>query len=369
MKERMTLRSLRDRWQPTDSWDISYHDRSHVPTKDGQPEFVKIAKLDMGKYPGGALRDNEIVPFWLRIYALSAIADNYRSVWRSALEKRVGVDDSEHYAQAVHEELRDVLVRTGLWPLVISQDDWIQLVKHRGGLVLVTDTSAIRKGVVSHIARVLRDASIWVIVPVVSLFELQDAASRATIGPEHKPIYDGRRIAKKLRSRPMSTSSTRELLVMRERLPVEFLEVPIELLSRVRGDKPVGERQVLPDRLLLEEIKRLKRSRGLGDSFFLVSTDWDMVRFARLERLGAVYVRRPVLNASGDRIYSVRFDLRRRDFVVATVHELVWDLAHVFERVRVARTDGKESIDVAYAFGGKSIRDWEDDVLEVQLGA
>lgn len=364
MKEKMTLESLRNRWRPTGKWHILCHDPSNVPAPEGERAFVRIAKLEMGQYPREGLQRNEVVPFWLQIYAQSTIAEDFHSVWQDQGKETFPLAGAQSFARTVHEELRDVLVRTGLRPVVIAEDDWVAMLECKGGLVLVTDTSAIRKGIVSGIARVLRDARIWVIVPVVSLFELQDAASRAKFGPLDKPKHDNVRT---LKVRTMSTSATRELLTLQDRLPVEFLEVSIALLSRARGAKEEGERPVLPDRLLLEEIKRLKRSRGLTDGFFLLSTDWDLVRFARLERIGAIYVDRPELDSSGGRFYSARYDVHRKNFVVCTAHEFIWDLAHVFDCVRADSEEEGQAITIAYSFEGKSTHDWEQDILEVEL--
>ena len=111
----------------------------------------------------------------------------------------------------------------------------------------------------------------------------------------------------------------------------------------------------------------MKRSRGFSDCFFVISTDWDFVRFARLEDINAIYVQQPDLDIGGSEFLSVRYDLNKKDFIVCLLHDLLWELAQLFDHVRLRNEETEQTLEMQYMYEGKTMGDWERDVLKVTL--
>ena len=248
-----------------------------------------------------------------------------------------GKDQAKRAQKFIRDQLADSLVRTGfLRPKFrLMEEQTIEtgfrevmswLSKH-GYLILVTDTSALRRGVVSFLHKTLSDVLIWTVVPVFVMTEVQrrikelnDIWKNSVV--KEKP-HPGK--CEVLDMRPQVSIISRELSHMRQWRPVEMLTTLPEHLGQTDGESKV-------DRLIIESVKNLKRDRGLHRGVYLLTGDKDMASLATLEVQGSLHIGVPPLS---DEMSSVRYDSHNGGLVLTPIHYLLWDLAQVFSTIRL----------------------------------
>ena len=376
-KLRTDLKGFADEFPLVREWDVSYHDETHLPPVSQDEDTIKQGRLAKTIKLGSILIDDagsdaiegSIVPFTFALESQQSLREQLDELWREEEKGRPNEKNLAEYPDMIYGEISEGLIRTRICPPKISRGDWEILSAEKKALIFITDTNIIRRGVISSLADTFESCPIWAIVPVVSMLELQEASERVKWGPSK--VAEAKNFNRYLGWRPMSTSSTRELLMLKSRVPVEFLEVPPELL-RYYGGREYGEAKtpkILQDRLVLEGIKQIIREKSTAEKIYLLSGDFDMVRFAKLENVEAIYADKYQLNKQGQEFYSARYDIYKKGFVACGAHEFLWDLAHVFSFIKMNSTQSKKIITMEYYFRGKSVRDWEDDILEVtELG-
>ena len=72
--------------------------------------------------------------------------------------------------------------------------------------------------------------------------------------------------------------------------------------------------------MILEGIKDLRRQRNLSESVYLMSGDKDMSWLARLEGIQTIYPEMPDIQDLSDGIYSIRYSLEARTYVVCSIY-------------------------------------------------
>ena len=94
-----------------------------------------------------------------------------------------------------------------------------------------------------------------------------------------------------------------------------------------------------------------------------------MSRLARLEGIQTIYPEIPKIQVASDGIYSMRYSLESKTFVVCSIHRFLWDLTHVFSKIRVRKceegTKSTEQAELNYYYPTMLVNDWVDDKLEV----
>ena len=172
------------------------------------------------------------------------------------------------------------------------------------------------------------------------------------------------------------TIAPQEIKWIKERFPTETLELAPELLRTFRGyetgNDPYKEpdRISINDRLILEGIKDLRRQRNLLEGVYLMSGDKDMSWLARLEGIQTIYPEIPDIQEIPDDIYSIRYSLESQTYAVCSIHRFLWDLTHVFSKIRVRKvyrrdTQTSTELELAYYYPTKLVNDWMADRLEV----
>lgn len=358
-------------------WDVSYHDETHLPPVSQDKDTISKGRLAKTIRLGSILIDDadpdavegSIVPFTFALESQQSLREQLDERWREEEKGRPNEKNLAEYPDMIYGQISEGLIRTRICPPKISRRDWEILSAEKKALIFITDTNIIRRGVILSLADTFESSPIWAIVPVVSMLELQEASGRVKWAPSK--VAQAKNFDRYLGGRPMSTSSTRQLLMLKSRAPVEFLEVPPELL-RYYGGREYGEAKtpkILQDRLILEGIKQIIREKSTAEKIYLLSGDFDMVRFAKLENVEAIYADKYQLNKQGQEFYSARYDIYKKGFVACGAHEFLWDLAHVFSFIKINSTRSEKTITLEYYFQGKTVRDWEDDILEVtELG-
>jgi hypothetical protein len=236
-------------------------------------------------------------------------------------------------------------------------------------IILVTDTGAVRYGVSSFISNSLPRVTVWTIVPVFVMIEVQSRADslnsvyRDTLS---KPDPKNFRI---LRQRPQVTCVAREIQNIKLNQPVEFFQAAPELIARVKGFEPkdlrTGNdslRDSINDRLIIEATKKLRQERSLGKELFLATSDKTMASLAQLENLDAIYIKKPQMPRE---LVSVRYNAFStvQSFLVSPVHILLWDLAHAMSSVHVDNQQQGRHYELKYYSDYRV--DLTHDVLEI----
>jgi hypothetical protein len=148
------------------------------------------------------------------------------------------------------------------------------------------------------------------------------------------------------------------------------LELAPELLRTFRGYETGRDpdRVSINDRLILEGIKDLRRQRGFPEGLYLMSGDKDLSRLARLEGIHTIYPALPSLEEFPNGVYSIRYSLDAYTYIFCSIHRFLWDLAHVFSRIRIRYLSGDQverAVELFYYYPTKLVNDWVDDKLEV----
>ena len=371
------LKRFTDEFPLAGVWDVSYHDETHLPPVSQDKDTIRQGRLARAIKLGSILIDDadpdavegSIVPFTFALESQQSLREQLDELWREEEKGKPSEKNLAKYPARIYGEMSESLIRTRICPPKISRRDWEILSKEKKALIFITDTNTIRRGVISSLADTFESIPIWTIVPVVSMLELQEASGRVKWDPSE--VAEAKNFDRYLGWRPMSTSSTRELLMLKSRVPVEFLEVPPELL-RYYGGKEYGEAKtpkILQDRLVLEGIKQIIREKSTAEKIYLLSGDFDMVRFAKLENVEAIYADKYQLDKQGQEFYSARYNIYKKGFVACGAHEFLWDIAHVFSFIKINSTQFEKTVTLEYYFQGKNVRDWEVDILEVtELG-
>lgn len=340
-------------------WEVSYTDETHLP----KGEYVKLGDITIDASEETA-RTYPILPFTFCPVSAQEIECRF-----AALPN--GKDQAKRAQKFIRDQLADSLFRTGfLRPKFRLMEDQtiktgfrevMSLLSKHGYLILVADTSALRRGVVSFLHKTLSDVLIWTVVPVFVMTEVQlhikklnDTWKNSAGGEEPHP---GK--CNVLEVRPQVSAISRELNHIRQWRPVEMLTTLPEHLGQSNGKSKV-------DRLIIESVKNLKRERGIHRGVYLLTGDKDMASLATLEDQGSLHVGVPSLPKE---ISSVRYDFHNGShngrLVLTPVHYLLWDLTQVFSTIRFCNKELSRAYELVYY---SKARDgfFAHDVLEIR---
>ena len=364
-------------------WEISYTDGTHLP----QDEYVKLGEIitdasekTAQNYPilpflflpttdqEVECRFSELIELCLELSKEQEKANQpnaeKKQKERVAALNRQADALKEQAKKLIGDQLADSMVRTGL----LRPEFWLmeeQVIKMRflevmrelskyGYLTLVVDTSALRRATTSFLHKTLSDVSIWTVVPVFVMTEIQRQAH------ELKKIWFSKnktelKNCKVLGMRPQVSIISRELNHIRQWKPLEMLTTLPEHLGQSNGISKI-------DRLIIESMKNLKRERGLHQGVYLLTGDKDMASLATLENQGSLHVGVP---SPPSEISSVRYDSFKEGLILTPIHYFLWDLAQVFSTIRLENKELGRTYKLVYysqASGGF----FANDVMEIQ---
>jgi hypothetical protein len=362
------------------TWVVEYHDRTHLP----EDVYVSLGKVEIEE----CTRSGDAF-FWFRPRSRESLEGSQtpeqhpgtnqepelsiREAWgksqvkgsESAKKKASGA------AKIILDQLSESMVRLGLVRPAF-EIDCPEFITERGFAVVVLDTNALRDGAIRHLREKFQNVQLWAIIPIVSLMEIGERITYMT-----RKFRDGCKVQNSalIRIRPQVTIAPQEAKWIKENFPTETLELAPELLRTFRGyetrkEDPYREpdRVSINDRLILEGIKDLRRQRGLPEGVYLVSGDKDMSRLARLEGIHTIYPARPTVQEFPDSIYSIRYSLEARTYIFCSIHRFLWDLTHVFSKIRTRCLSGPQAgcaLELFYYYPTKLVNDWVDDELEI----
>lgn len=319
-------------------WEVSYTDETHLKEND----YVKLGDLTIDASEQTA-QEHPILPF-----IFQPVTDEQIECRFSELPQ--GKEQAVRARTFIRDQLADSLVRTGLLrpEFCLIEEQTIEMAFHEvmsklsehGYLILVADTSALRRAVISFLHRTLVNVLIWTVVPVFVMTEVQRQAQelkkiwrKIAEGDEPHPGKCG-----VIEKRPQVSTISRELNHIRQWRPVEMLTALPEHLGQSNGESKI-------DRLIIESVKNLKRDRGIHQGVYLITGDKDMASLATLENQGSLYIGVPPLPPE---INSVRYDSHNDRLSLTPIHYLLWDLTQVFSTIRLEKKGGLCTYELVY---------------------
>ena len=339
------------------TWIVEYHDRTHLPGG----KYIRLGSVEIEECtPNGDC--------FFRFYP--AGSENLVESIKNAWENVTGNHCVAEAAKTILNQLGESMVRLGILQPRFEVEKGASMAAGKSAIVIL-DTNALRNGAVRHLHEQFNMTRIWIIIPAVALMEIGERLANITSMASGDPKQNKINI---IRTRPQVTIAPQEVEWIKRWFPTETLELAPELMRAFRGydtkrEDKEPDRFSINDRLILEGIKELRRQRNLSEEVHLMSGDKDMSRLARLEGIQNVYPTIPKIHEVSDGIYSMRYSIKSKAYVVCSIHRFLWDLTHVFSKIRVREcAEGKESteqVELFYYYPTKLVNDWVDDKLEV----
>ena len=344
------------------TWVIEYHDRTHL----SEGTYLRIGKFEIEECtPGGNCL------FRFHPQCDKKLKECFNNAWQ--FDKNRNTENRQkNAAKIILDQLGESMVRLGLLQPRFEIEN-PEFITERKFAIVVLDTNALRNGAVHHLQERFPTAKLWIIIPTVTLMEIGEKAANIKSNDNNKPKPNNIALIK---SRPQVTITSQAVEWIRRIFPTEILELAPELLRAFRGyetskNDPEKEpdRISINDRLILEGIKDLRRQRNLSESVYLMSGDKDMSWLARLEGIQTIYPMMPSIQEAPDGIYSIRYSFESRTYIVCSIHRFLWDLTHVFSKIRVRKctdkTQKSEGLELSYYYPDKFVNDWVNGKLEV----
>ncbi len=345
------------------TWLIEYHDQTHLC----ENTYIRLGRVEIEECtPDGN--------YFFRFYppCSEQLKKCINDVWKVEPDSKSMDEQTEKAVKAILDQLGESMVRLGLLQPHFEMEDR-KFITDRKFAIVILDTNVLRNSAVRHLQEQFPTARIWIIIPTIILMEIGEKLANIA-----SRVRDGfkRSNSALIRNRPQVTVAPQAVKWIREGFPTETLELAPELLRAFRGYEArrddsytEPERISINDRLILEGIKDLRRQRNLSEGVYLMSGDKDMSRLARLEGIQTIYPEIPDIQGVSDGIYSIRYSLESQIHVVCSIHQFLWDLTHVFSKIRVRKcaevTQKSEQLELFYYYPTKLVNDWVDDKLEV----
>lgn len=357
------FKSLSDARFSKGTWIVEYHDQTHLC----EDTYIRLGEIEIEE----CTPDNNCF-FWFHPQSSKQLETCLDSEWRGKFQNGQVDGQAEKASKTILGQLSESVVRLGLLPPRFEIEN-CKFITNRQFAIVVLDTNALRNGAIHHLQEQFPLTQIWAIIPTITLMEIGEKVAnitskfRAGCKPNNSAL---------IRNRPQVTIAPQEVKWIGDHFPTETLELAPELLRNFRGYDTRGndpykepDRISINDRLILEGIKDLRRQRNMLEGVYLMSGDKDMSRLARLEGIQTIYPEIPDIQEIPDGIYSIRYSLESRTYAICSIHRFLWDLTHVFSKIRVrkcTKTRRKnDSLELFYYYRTKLVNDWIDDNLEV----
>ena len=341
-------------------WEVSYTDGTHLP-KD---EYVKLGNITIDASEQTA-QNYPILPFTFEFVKGQKIESRFSDIPK-------GKEQANRAKRFIQDELADSLVRTGLLrpTFCLMEEQTVEMrfleildrLSRVGYLILIADTSALRRAIISFLHKTLSNVLIWTVVPVFVMTEVQrqtrelsDIWGKISRGAQPHP---GK--CEVLSQRPQVSCISRELDHIRQWRPLEMLTTLHEHLGQSNGTSNI-------DRLIIESAKNLKRDRGLHRGVYLITGDKDMASLAALENQASLHIGAPRLDLENPpEISSVRYDSHNGRLVLTPAHYLLWDFTQVFSTIRVENRERSCKYELAYYSQKANQGFFAYDVMEIR---
>ena len=344
------------------TWVVEYHDKTHLC--DGV--YVCLGKFEITE----CTPDGNCL-FRFRPQPSEQLEECFNNAWQCEGNKNTQ-DRRKKATKIILDQLGESMVRLGMLQPDFEIEN-SEFITERKFAIVVLDTNALRNGAVLHLQEQFPTTKLWIVIPTIILMEIGEKAANIKSRVNDNPRPSNSAL---IRNRPQVTIAPQAVEWIKHTFPTEILELAPEFLRTFRGygtskDDPYKEpdRISINDRLILEGIKDLRRQRNLSESVYLMSGDKDMSWLARLEEIQTIYPAMPDIQDVSNGIYSIRYSLEAERYVVCSIHRFLWDLTHIFSKIRVRKCtedpQKSEELELSYYYPSKHVKDWVDDKLEV----
>ncbi|VVB95260.1 Uncharacterised protein [uncultured archaeon] len=336
-------------------WELSYCDDNYIPEGKFVP-FCEIIFDDISDNVDAIEKNYDLIynAFTLNIYNGAKIVDFLRECWVNSgnfdKETKSFIDD-------LFQEISKSLTRVGIFTPDVDKPIIDKLTREQI-LIYVHDTNAIVNGTTNYVLHEFEDLRLWNVIPIFIQLEIQEKAASV------KRLETELKNCKYIKDRAFSTNALRVIDQIKKKYPLEYIGDPSELsiTKKTTEDK----RNVLYDRLIIETIKKLYGSRNINGKVVLVTSDFDMARFAQIENIDVLYSTFKRINTTGYSCYSSRFSLIKKGFHFCSIYDLLWDFTNVFGRIKLENKKDKKTFIFNYYLPIKILLNWQKDLLEIE---
>lgn len=337
-------------------WEIYYNDNNYLPVG----KFIPICKIifdDLLNISDTIENDYDLIinAFTLKIYAKNQIMESLKKIYPSNEKFDV---ETKSFIPDLFQELSKSLTRLGIFIPEIDEPILNNLISEQI-LVFVHDTNAIVNGTTNYILYEFENLKLWNIIPTFIQLEIQEKAA-ASVKKKETELKN----CKYVKDRAFSTNALRVINQIKKKYPLEYIGDPSDLSITKRATE--DKRNVLYDRLIIETIKKVYGSRNINGKVVLITSDFDMARFAKMENLDVFHSIIRQINENGDSCYSARFSLIKNEFHLCSIYDLLWDFTNVFGRIKLENKQDKRTCIFNYYMPSKKLLNWQNDQLEIE---
>lgn len=219
-------------------------------------------------------------------------------------------------------------------------------------VVLVTDTGAIKRGIISLFLSILKNTTLLVILPMQVIYEIQNNAEDLKKAYNKRTFHTNNILVNK---RPIETFISREIERTKELCPIEFLHSSYALWDKAKD--------LSGDRVIVETAKSVRQDRNLLKEVFLATGDKTVFSLSHLQGINSIYVRQFPLR---ERYWSAKLNIfgkpLKTSWSVCSVHNFIWDLVHSFSVINLENDSIKYQISYYY----EDRLGWTDNLLKIE---
>ena len=353
MQKIISLENFIKDYRLVGDWKLSYTDSTHLP----EEVFLELGNLEIQ----GSNEDATqylFLPFTFTPKNKKDLGEQIKSL---GLKHENAIDS---VTKPIIEALEESICRVGLDRLQISlkransNDKYETLrsvaaeLNNNPFVVLVTDTGAIKRGIISLFLSILKNTTLLVILPMQVIYEIQNNAE-ALKKVFNKRKFDTSNIL--VNKRPIETFISREIERTKELCPIEFLHSSYALWDKAKD--------LSGDRVIIETAKSIRQDRNLLKEVFLATGDKTVFSLSHLQGINSIYVRQFPLR---ERYWSAKLNIYgkppKTSWSVCSVHNFIWDLVHSFSVINLENASIKYQISYYY----EDRLGWTDNLLKIE---
>ena len=321
-------------------WEVSFFN----PYLHADTTFPLVS-INFGKTKGTEVLE---IAYSLK-FDLGEIANTF---YKKVLTQRE--NENEKIKKLFSKTLANSLRRLGLETNFIKREEIKKVFPDNTQAYFIYDTNTLRNGTFIYFAKYIEKAIHA--VPKHVKMELQ--AQIAEKLPKIKENLKSENIERFFNYYEIANNTLRNLYQAEKIATVETIGPDIFRFLEVKGTKQT-RRNIAYDRFIIETARKILEERNLNIPVYIVTSDYNMARFARLERVSVLYVKPPQFPEK--EIYAFQYDLAFDRFVFTSIYDLIWEWTNLFTGLVLENDDCKLIFN--YYPPRKELFYWEEDLL------
>jgi hypothetical protein len=252
--------------------------------------------------------------------------------------------------------LLNSLRRLGLETNFLKRKELKAIFEKNKQVYFIYDTNTIRNGTFIYFVKNLGEKAIHAIPKHVKM-ELQ------------AQIVEKEEKVKKLKEGffeyyEVSNNSLRDLSQAEQGVTLETIGPDIFRFLETEG-RGQTKRNIAYDRFIIETARKIVEERNLNIDIYIVTSDYDLARFACLERVNVLYVKPPSENLFAQAIYSFQYDLAFDKFIFTSISDLIWEWTNLFTGIVMENNVYK--LTCTYYPPQREISYWKEDLIRISV--